>query len=343
MMSTLVFVDPNISTQDNGAQTSRVPVPLPDDPYVAVRQARLVDTKSELEEAPSEGEELQSLGYKIPLMGEEFIVVEPSGTRTDSSHSSASLDSTPPLSPDHLLTYVSPTPTPTRASFHSKTMRMTMRAQPVMSLGHSATVTEAMALLDSVFPKSEEDEIGEEDNNKDKSHGLDDEGNRLDDQDHSLDDEGRSLDEEGLGLKESKEEAVPKDQQWGALVVETAVEPERPERVSALRQPTLTTWIDPEDGIAYIDVPSYLPPAPPAQTPPSPEWSSGSLPVSPAPSIVPSPIPLSMILLTVPLTIVSPVATPTATISIDEDQFIEVGVQLELLGVYSMTTLIVWT
>ncbi|GJT41053.1 hypothetical protein Tco_0940918 [Tanacetum coccineum] len=76
-------------------------------------------------------------------------------------------------------------------------------------------------------------------------------------------------------------------------------EPERPERVSALRQPTLTTWIDPEDGRAYIDVPAYLPPAPPVQTPPSPEWSSGSLPISPAPSTIPSPISSPMIPLTV--------------------------------------------
>ncbi|GJX79352.1 hypothetical protein Tco_0327501, partial [Tanacetum coccineum] len=51
---------------------------------------------------------------------------------------------------------------------------------------------------------------------------------------------------------------------------------ERSERVSALRQPTLTTWIDPEDGIAYIDVHAYPPPVPPVQTPPSPEWSSAS-------------------------------------------------------------------
>ncbi|GKE22892.1 hypothetical protein Tco_1434404 [Tanacetum coccineum] len=47
-MSTLVFVDPEISTQADGAQSSRVPVPLPKDPYEAIRQAYLVgtDTKS---------------------------------------------------------------------------------------------------------------------------------------------------------------------------------------------------------------------------------------------------------------------------------------------------------
>ncbi|GKB29035.1 hypothetical protein Tco_0868436 [Tanacetum coccineum] len=106
--------------------------------------------------------------------------------------------------------------------------------------------------------------------------------------------------------------------------------PERPERVSALRKPALTTWIDPEDGIAYIDIPAYPPPAPPTQTPPSPEWSSGSLPVSPAPSAIPSPISSPMISLIVPSPIASPVATLIATIPVDEGQFIEIGAQLEL-------------
>ncbi|GJZ32101.1 hypothetical protein Tco_0577537, partial [Tanacetum coccineum] len=32
-MSTLVFVDPKIPIQVDGAQSSRVPIPLPEDPY----------------------------------------------------------------------------------------------------------------------------------------------------------------------------------------------------------------------------------------------------------------------------------------------------------------------
>ncbi|GKC77931.1 hypothetical protein Tco_1128705, partial [Tanacetum coccineum] len=322
--------------------------------------AWLVDTESEPEEAPSEVEELQSLGSRIPLMGEEFMVVEPSGTRNDSSYSSASLDSTAPLSPDHPLTHVLPTPTHTRASFHRRTARMTMPAQPVMSSGHSVRKRyrgTSKLILDT---DSEEDEIGEEDTDEDEGH-------RLDDDDHSLDDKSRSLDEDSLGLDGSEEEVVPKCQERAAPVVETAVgeplglgygalrhrelaikgdhvynmfkvgqgsgsvpEPERPERVSTLRQPTLTTWIDPKDGIAYIDVLAYLPPAPPALASSSPEWSSGSLLVSPAPSVVPSPISSHMISLTVPSPIASPVATPTATIFVDEDHFIKVGAQLEL-------------
>ncbi|GKB28540.1 hypothetical protein Tco_0867941, partial [Tanacetum coccineum] len=107
---------------------------------------QLVDTESEPEEAPSEAEELQSLGSRVPLMGEEFKAFEPIGTRTDSSHSSASSDSTTPLSPDHPLTHVSPTPTPTRVSFHHKTACMTVRPQPTLSPGMSARIAEAAAL-----------------------------------------------------------------------------------------------------------------------------------------------------------------------------------------------------
>ncbi|GKB95174.1 hypothetical protein Tco_0981311 [Tanacetum coccineum] len=78
-MSTPAYVNLETITLADRAQSSRVPVPLPDDPYVAVRQAQLVDTESELEEAPSEAEELQSLGSRVPLIGEEFEALEPSG------------------------------------------------------------------------------------------------------------------------------------------------------------------------------------------------------------------------------------------------------------------------
>ncbi|GKD68583.1 hypothetical protein Tco_1322673 [Tanacetum coccineum] len=95
--------------------------------------------------------------------------------------------------------------------------------------------------------------------------------------------------------------------------------PQRAERVSAFRQPTLITWVDLEDSRVYTDMPAYVPPVAHVQTPPSIEWSFGSLPISPSSLVVPSPI-------------ASPVATPTATISVDKDQFIEVGAQLELHG-----------
>ncbi|GJZ85419.1 hypothetical protein Tco_0650758 [Tanacetum coccineum] len=118
-----------------------------------------------------------------------------------------------------------------------------------------------------------------------ESPGMDDEGYGLDDEGHGRDDRSHIIDGQGSGL---------------ALVSE------RPKRVSAFRQPTLTTWTDPEDDMIYIDIPDYPPPTSPVQTPPSPEWTSGSLPISPSPSDDPSPISSPM----TPLTVPSPVATP---------------------------------
>ncbi|GKA73491.1 hypothetical protein Tco_0779793 [Tanacetum coccineum] len=300
--------------------------------------AQLVDTESDPEEETSAVEELQSLGSRVPLMGEEFEAFKLICTRTDASHSSASSDSTTPLSPDYPLTHVLPNPTPTRALFHRKTARMTVHVQLAMSPSHSARVTKAMAFLDLASRKryrssyeipsssssslallvrkryrgtselildtdSEGDELGEEDTKEDESLDADDE---------------REIVWEEV-------EVVPEGQQQGICVVEiTASEPlglsfgalRRLELAVGEDQPTLTTWVDLEDDRVYNDILIY-PLVARVQTPLSPEWSSGSLPISPSSPVVPSPI-------------ASPVATPTATISVDEDQFLEVGAQLEL-------------
>ncbi|GKE31299.1 hypothetical protein Tco_1450621 [Tanacetum coccineum] len=208
-MSTPSYVDSKTITQVDRAQSSRVPVPLPDDPYVAVRQAQLVDTDSEsnLEEAPSKAKELQSLGSRLPLMGEQFEAIKPSSARTNSSYSSTSSDSTTPLSSDHPLTHVSPTPTPTRVSFHHRTTCIAVRTQPTLSPSMSARIAEAAALSPSSFRKryissyetssssltlpvrkrcrgtsklildtnSERDELGEEGTKEDESSDVDDE------------------------------------------------------------------------------------------------------------------------------------------------------------------------
>ncbi|GKF40629.1 hypothetical protein Tco_0123971, partial [Tanacetum coccineum] len=164
-----------------------------------------------------------------------------------------------------------------------------------------------------------------------------DEGHGLGDEDHGLGDRSQGLEDEGLGLEE--EDAAPKGQQHVVLVVDIAVseslglryraarhralesieevapssyevgqssrsmpEQEGVEMIYVFRQPTLVTWVDPEDDRVYTDIPAYAPPAIPIQTPPSPEWSLGSLPVSPLSHVVPSPI-------------ASLVATPATTIS----------------------------
>ncbi|GKB15578.1 hypothetical protein Tco_0849501 [Tanacetum coccineum] len=213
------------------------------------------------------------------LVGEEFEAFEPSGTMTDSSHSSASSDSTTPLSPDHPLTHVSPTLTPTRALFHHRTARMTG------------------------------DELGDEDTDKDREMRV----------------WARMVRERaasgplGLGYEalRHRELAVGEDQVPSTFEVGQSSRsmPERQgaERVSAFRQPTLTTWVDLEDDRVYTDILIY-PPIVPVRTSPSLEWSSSSLPIFLSSPVVPSPI-------------ASSVATLTATISVDEDQFLEVGAQ----------------
>nr|GEY90898.1 hypothetical protein [Tanacetum cinerariifolium] len=167
------------------------PTPLPDDPYVEVRQAHLVDTS--IESGPVE--ELRETKVSHPLLvvpspvlssndlylivglahtpatadteskpeeaslkTEEFEASEPSNTRITSSHSLASSDSIAPLSPDHPLTQTSPTSTPTRVSFHRRiariadcTYRRTYR--PTLSSGMSAQIAEADDLSYSLFRK----------------------------------------------------------------------------------------------------------------------------------------------------------------------------------------------
>ncbi|GJZ74261.1 hypothetical protein Tco_0638407 [Tanacetum coccineum] len=177
--------------------------------------------------------------------------------------------------------------------------------------------------------EEEDEEIEESLDSDSESKGGEDEGLTVEDKDPAARDEGLVAGDEGPGIRvESlglgEDAAVPEGQQRAAPIMETAVgEPlglgyrvlRRREialgegQMPSVFEPTLTTWIDPEDGIAYIDGPTYPPLTPPVQTPPSLEWSSGLLPISLAPSIIPSPISSPMIPLTVPLHVASPATT----------------------------------
>ncbi|GKA24074.1 hypothetical protein Tco_0710107 [Tanacetum coccineum] len=364
-MSTPVFADPESSTQADGAQSSRVPVPLPEDPCEAIRRAYLVgtDTESEPFEDPEsetpESPHIVASPVSLPDSTPPVCHVEESEGFDTSGAGSTSSDSTTPLSPDHPLTR----DTPVLVSSLRRIARMAVRVSPVLSPGYSASIAEAAAMSDVVFRKrfrssyeslpsstllvrkryrgtsklilgtdSEGDELedkevedcsdsdsGSKDAEDegltagvegpgidDKGYGLDDESHGRDDESRGIDDEGHSVESDGLGLEE--EEVVPRGQEQAAPVVrttknvpsglrygalrhrelaledgdvystfevghgfESAPGSERPERVSAFRQPTITTWTDPKDGMIYIDIPDYLPPSPPVQTPPSPE------------------------------------------------------------------------
>nr|GFA76524.1 hypothetical protein [Tanacetum cinerariifolium] len=110
------------------------------------------------------------------------------------------------------------------------------------------------------------------------------EGNGLDDEGQGLDDEGQVLEDEGPGMQE----ATPEGQQQAVLVIDTAASEPLGLRCGAARRHSL-------ESSEEITPSTY-------ETPPSSEWSLGSLPVLPSSSVVPSPI-------------ASPVATLAATIS----------------------------
>ncbi|GJT93177.1 hypothetical protein Tco_1082022 [Tanacetum coccineum] len=309
MMSTPVFVDLEISTQADGSQSSRVPVPLPKDPYEDIRQTYLdgTDTESEPFEDPVETE--------TPDMTEMAAMSESAFRKRFRSY----YESSPSLSPLDL---------PLRKRYRGT--------------------------FELVEDDEENDEIEESlatgvegPGTDDESYGLDDESHGMDDESRGLDDEGHSVESDGLGLEE-EEEAVPGGQQQAAPVVGTAVSAPLGLGYGALRRRELaleedhvystfevgqgsgsapeSERLNPEDGMVYIDVPAYPPPAPPVQTPPSPEWTSGSLPISPSPSVVPSPISSPMI----PLTVPSPVATPATAET--EGFLTELGAQVEMQG-----------
>nr|GEY49255.1 hypothetical protein [Tanacetum cinerariifolium] len=275
-----MFVDPKSSTQANGAQSSQVPVSLPEVPYEAIRQAYLdrTDTESDPFEDPIDTETPE-----LPL-----TIAPPTSL----------LESAPP----------------TLVPILRRIAHMVVRVIHAMSSGLSASMAEVAAMSESVFLKDSEEDDDEEDEEIEESldsdsvsedakdegptaededpatgdeglaarvegPGTDDERHGMDDESHGLDDEGHSVESDGIGLEE-EEEAVPGAQHW-ELALEDDHEYstfefgrgsgsppkfERPERVSASRQPTLTTWTDPEDGMVYIDVLAYPPPAPPERT-----------------------------------------------------------------------------
>ncbi|GKA89835.1 hypothetical protein Tco_0811647, partial [Tanacetum coccineum] len=314
-MSTPVFVDPESPTQADGAQSSRVPVPLPEDPYEAIRQAYL------------DGTDTESEPFEDPIVTE--------------IHESP-LAIAPPIS-------LSESTLPVLILILRRIARMAVRVSHAMSSGLSASMAEVAAMsefalckrfrssyesLPSVSPPdlpswkryrgtselvedskdNDDEEDGEIEESMDSdsmskdSEDEDDERHGRDDESRGIDDEGHSVESDGLGLEEEEEDVLGGQQQAAPIVGIV---------------PTLTTWTDPEDGMIYIDIPDYLPPAPLVQTPPLPEWTSGSLPISLSHSDVPSPISSTM----VPLTVPSSVATPET-----EGFLTELGAQVKMQG-----------
>ncbi|GJW44673.1 hypothetical protein Tco_0073472 [Tanacetum coccineum] len=348
-MSTLVFVDPESSTQADGAQSSRVPVPLPKDPYEAIRQAYLdgTDTESEPFEDPTDTETPESpLAIAPPVLVPILRRTARMAVRVPhamSSGLSASMAEVAAMSESALRKRfrsscesspsVSPPDLPLRKRYRGTSELVEgseedddEEDEEIEESMDSDSVSED---AEDEGPTAEDEDPAAEDEGLTagvEGPGMDDEDYDLDDETHGRDDEGRGIDDEGhsvesdgLGLEE--EEAVPGGQQQAAPVVGTTVSAPLGLGYGALRrrelaleegdvystfEPTLTTWTNPEDSMIYIDIPDYPPPASHVQTPPSPEWTSGLLPISLSHSDVPSPISPPMI----PLIVPSPVATP---------------------------------
>nr|GEW43459.1 hypothetical protein [Tanacetum cinerariifolium] len=228
-MSIPVFADLESSTQANGAQSSRVPTPLPEDPYEAIRQAYLVGTDTESE--PFEDPESKTPESPHIVTPPTCHVEESEGSGTSGVRSTTS-DSTTPLSPDYPFTHTTPVLVP----ILRRTTHMVVCVLPVMSPGLSVVIAEVAAMPDSAFHKrfrssydslpsptlpvrkryrgtyelilgTDSEEIDESSDSDSKSKDTEDEGPTAEDEDPAVRDkglvarvEGPDVDDESYGL-----------------------------------------------------------------------------------------------------------------------------------------------
>ncbi|GJU12860.1 hypothetical protein Tco_1135256 [Tanacetum coccineum] len=307
-MSTLVFVDPESSTQADGAQSSRVLVPLSEHPYEAIRTTRMA-----VRVIPAMSSGLSASIAEVAAMSES----------TFRKRFRSSYESSPFVSPPEL-------PSWKRYRGTSELVEDSEEDEEIEKSLDSNSVGEDAE--DKGSTTEDEDPAARDEGLAAEVEGLgtDDESHGLDDEIYGLGGEGHSIESDGLSLEEEEEEAVTRGQQQAALVMGTTVSAPLELGYRVLRCQELALEDDdvynPEDGMVYIDVLTYPPPAPPVQTPPSPEWTSGSLPISPLPFVVPLPISSPM----VPLTAASPVASPATA---KTERFLtELGAKVEMQG-----------
>ncbi|GJU91008.1 hypothetical protein Tco_1303431 [Tanacetum coccineum] len=313
MMYNLMFVDPESSTQADGAQSFREPVPLPEDPFEAIRTARMdVRVPHAMSSGLSAGmAEVAAMSESMFRKSEEDDDEEDEEIeeRMDSDSVSKDAEDEGPTAKDE------------------------------------DPAAEDDGLTAGVEGPSMDDEgYGLDDEScgiNDKGHSIESDGLGLEEEDETVPGGqhqvapvvGMTMSaplELGYGALRRRELALEEADVYTTFEVGhgsgSAPESKKSERVSAFRQLTLITWTDPEDGMIYIDIPDYPPLAPPLQTQPSPEWTSFSLPISLSHSDVPSPISSPIIPLTVPYLIATPAAVET------EGFLTKLGAQVEMQG-----------
>ncbi|GJZ84860.1 reverse transcriptase domain-containing protein [Tanacetum coccineum] len=223
------------------------------------------------------------------------------------------------LSPDHPLAQTSPALS--RASYYRSTARMSVHTQSTLSPGMSARIAEAEFLSPSSFRKRYRSSY----ETPSPSSYLTLPIRKRYQGTSELIEDTKDEKDEGPGLEE---EAELKGQQHVVPVVDTASEEPLSLGYEALRRRELplgegsvpSTFVIGQSSRSMLEQQRLKEtPTPKPRTPPSPDWSSGSLPVSPSSPAVPTPL-------------ASPVTTPAATITVGKDEFLEVGAQLELHG-----------
>ncbi|GKE84832.1 hypothetical protein Tco_1558574 [Tanacetum coccineum] len=206
------------------------------------------------------------------------------------------------------------------------TAHMAVRTQPAISPGLPARVTEAMTLSHSSFRKRYKSSYETPSSSLLASSStllirkrywgtselVEDSEIEVEESDVEGTDSEREESEDKGPESEGEEDAPKGQQQQESPVEDTTADEPLSLGYGVARLHALKLAEDPAPNIEF-DPPSRVP----VQTPASPEWSSGSLPVS-------------LASLTIPLPIASPATTPAATIAIDEDKFLELGAQLEL-------------
>ncbi|GJZ54452.1 retrovirus-related pol polyprotein from transposon TNT 1-94 [Tanacetum coccineum] len=183
--------------------------------------------------------------------------------------------------------------------------------------------------------EEEDKEIEESSDSDSGSENAEDEGPTVEDEDPAAREEGLVAGDEGPGMRvESLSvgggEVVPEGQQRAAPFVETAIGEPLRLGYGALRRREIALGEGRMPSVFEVGQSSGFVPeserSKKESTSPSPEWSSGSLPVSLAPFIVPSPISSHMR----PLTVPSPVASPATAET--EGFLTELGARVEMQG-----------
>nr|GEZ37131.1 hypothetical protein [Tanacetum cinerariifolium] len=276
------------------AQSARVPSTLPDDPYVVVRQEHLVYTDTESEPFKDLRETKipqQLLVVPSPIASPDYLHLIVGHAHTPATIDTESGPEGDPSKKEDFLPLVS-----TRLTDKEFKDRTYGRAYPAYLVTRPSLIPSPTLPIRKRYQGTSElilDTKTEDDESKAKGAGS-----------GSKESEDEVPDLEG-------EEAAPEGQQQSVPDQHVA------DKTPTPKIPVRTTRIDHEDGTVYLDIENDPRSCAPVQTPASPEWSFGSLLVSPASLTVPSPI-------------ASPVTAPAATIAVDEDEFLEVRAQLEL-------------